>query len=204
MINLGKSDSTYMLLTKTSRKAMLTVCMAFLSCIMAQAQVALKNNLLYDAATTPNLGVEIGLTKKTTAQVVYGLNPWKFSDTKQMRHWLIMPEYRWWPCSRFNGHFFGIHAMGGEFNVQGINDPLKMIHGIDKNRYEGWYIGGGVTYGYQWILSRHWNFEAALGFGYDYIQFKKYECGVCGTFAKQGNTDYIGITKLALSLEYLF
>lgn len=204
MINLGKSDSMCMLFTKTFKKAMLTMCMAFFGCAMTQAQVAIKNNLLYDAATTPNLGVEIGLTKKTTAQVVYGLNPWKFSDTKQMRHWLIMPEYRWWTCSRFNGHFFGIHAMGGEFNVQGIKDPLKMIHDIDRSRYEGWFVGGGVTYGYQWILSKHWNFEAALGFGYDYIQFKKYDCGVCGTFTKHDHTDYIGVTKLALSLEYLF
>ena len=192
-----------MILKKTF-KVLLVVGMVFIAGTSARAQVAIKNNLLYDVATTPNIGVEVGLTKKTTAQLFYGLNPWKFSDTKQMRHWLLMPEYRWWTCSRFAGHFFGIHAMGGEFNVQGIKDPLGVINDIKHSRYEGWFVGGGVTYGYQWILSKHWNFEGSLGFGYDYIQFKKYECGECGRFAKQDHTHYVGPTKFCLSIEYLF
>ena len=170
-----------------------------------QAQVAIKNNLLYDANRTPNLGVEVGLSRKSTAQIFYGLNPWKYSDNKQMRHWLVMPEYRWWTCSKFNGHFFGIHAMGGEFNVQGIDDTFGLIkEDIEHKHYEGWYIGGGITYGYQWILGKHWNLEASVGFGYDYIQFKEYECGECGSFKRKDHTNYIGPTKLALSMLYLF
>lgn len=192
-----------MILKKTF-KVLLVVGMVCAAGTSARAQIALKSNLLYDAATTPNLGVEVGLTKKTTAQVFYGLNPWKYSDTKQTRHWVLMPEYRWWTCSRFNGHFFGIHAMGGEFNLQGVKDPLKVFSDLKHNRYEGWYVGGGITYGYQWILSKHWNLEGSLGVGYDYIQYKKYECGVCGTFAKRDHTNYVGPTKLCLSIEYLF
>lgn len=169
-----------------------------------QAQIAIKNNLLYDVNRTPNLGVEVGLSRKSTAQIFYGLNPWKSSD-KQMRHWLVMPEYRWWTCSKFNGHFFGIHAMGGEFNVQGFDDTFGLIKEDIKNKhYEGWYVGGGITYGYQWILGKHWNLEASVGFGYDYIQFKEYECGECGSFKRKDHTDYIGPTKLALSMLYLF
>ena len=38
-------------------------------------QVALKTNLLYDATTTPNLGVEVAMGRRSTAQVVYALNP---------------------------------------------------------------------------------------------------------------------------------
>ncbi|MCQ2132957.1 MAG: DUF3575 domain-containing protein [Bacteroidaceae bacterium] len=169
-----------------------------------QAQVAIKNNLLYDVNRTPNLGVEVGLSRKSTAQIFYGLNPWKSND-KQMRHWLVMPEYRWWTCSKFNGHFFGIHAMGGEFNVQGFDDTFGLIKEDIKNKhYEGWYVGGGITYGYQWILGKHWNLEASVGFGYDYIQFKEYECGECGSFKRKDHTNYIGPTKLALSMLYLF
>ena len=68
----------------------------------------------------------------------------------------------------------------------------------------GWYVGGGITYGYQWILGKHWNLEASVGFGYDYIQFKEYECGECGSFKRKDHTNYIGPTKLALSMLYLF
>ncbi len=41
----------------------------------ADAQLALKTNLLYWATTTPNIGAEVGLGDKTTGQVFYGLNP---------------------------------------------------------------------------------------------------------------------------------
>jgi hypothetical protein len=186
------------------RRKLMTAAFIALSLNLCRAQVAIKNNVLYDATTTPNIGVEVGVNDKTTAQLFYGLNPWKFSDTKQMRHWVLMPEYRWWTCSKFNGHFFGIHAMGGEFNVQGIDEPLKIINNLKEKRYEGWFIGGGITYGYQWILSKHWNIEASIGVGYDYIQYKKYDCGECGNLTEQSHTHYVGPTKLALSMVYLF
>lgn len=84
----------------------------------AQAQqVALKTNLLYDATTTPNIGVEMGIGKKQSVQLFYGLNPWKFGhgdDMKYAKHWILNPEYRYWFCQRFNGSFVGIHAFGGE------------------------------------------------------------------------------------------
>ena len=65
---------------------------ALLSCMEANAQtVGIKTNLLYDATLTPNIGAEVALGRRTTAQVVYGLNPWKFSSTstKQLRHWVL-------------------------------------------------------------------------------------------------------------------
>lgn len=181
------------------------VALTAMASTVAEAQIAIKNNLIYDVNRTPNLGVEIGLSPKATAQVFYGINPWKYSDDKQMRHWVVMPEYRWWTCSRFNGHFFGIHAMGGEFNVQNMKDTFGLIkEDIEHRRYEGWFIGGGITYGYQWILNKHWNIEASVGFGYDYIQYKEYECGECGAFTTKDHSNYVGPTKLALSMLYLF
>ncbi len=194
----------YMRITDIARLVILFTFLCFGLCRVTYAQVAVKNNLLYDATTTPNIGMEFGVGRKTTAQLTYGLNPWKFSDTKQIRHWLLMPEFRWWTCSRFNGHFFGIHAMGGEFNAQGTRNYLKIFDDIETKRYEGWYVGGGITYGYQWILGEHWNLEASIGVGYDYIQYKKYDCGECGTYGGQDHTHYIGPTKLTLCFEYLF
>ena len=38
-------------------------------------QVVIKNNLLYDATTTPNLSLEFGLNKKQTFDVQVGFNP---------------------------------------------------------------------------------------------------------------------------------
>ena len=43
-------------------------------------KVALKSNLLYDATTTMNLGLEIGLARKWTLDIPVNYNPWKLSD----------------------------------------------------------------------------------------------------------------------------
>ena len=66
---------------------LLALAACFTATPKAQAQsVAVKTNLLYDATLTPNLGVEMGLGKRVTAQLFYGLNPWKFSEGKSIRH----------------------------------------------------------------------------------------------------------------------
>ena len=41
-------------------------------------KVALKSNLLYDATTTMNLGLEIGLARKWTLDIPVNYNPWNF------------------------------------------------------------------------------------------------------------------------------
>ncbi|MDE5807425.1 MAG: DUF3575 domain-containing protein [Muribaculaceae bacterium] len=180
-----------------------------------RAQFAVKTNVLYDATTTPNVGAELGIGSRSTVSLVYGLNPWSFNSDKGKRkamHWVVMPEYRWWLCSKFDGHFFGVHAMGGQYNAANINLPIpgaffggeNLAKGVRDYRYQGWYAGGGITYGYQWILGKHWNFEAEVGAGYVYADYKKFNCADCGGKVGEGHTNYLGITKLGLSFIYLF
>ena len=184
--------------------------------LSARAQLAVKTNLLYDATTTPNIGIEFATDMHTTANIVYGLNPWTFHSAsrgeRKAKHWVLMPEYRWWPCTAFNGHFFGIHAMGGEFNAASVNLPIpgfffggdNLTSQVRDHRYEGGFVGLGLTYGYQWSLSRHLNLEAEVGLGYNYVWYDKYKCGECGGREKSGHTNYAGITKLGLSIMYIF
>lgn len=174
--------------------------------------VAIKTNLLYDATTTPNIGLEIPTFSKQTAQIFYGLNAWSFANGKQAKHWVLMPEYRWWMCSRMNGHFVGVHAFGGEFSAANVNLPFpgaffggdNLRSELRHNRYEGQFLGAGFTYGYQWILSRHWNLEAEAGIGIGHAWYDKYPCSECGYLMKSGGTNYAGLTKLGLSLMYVF
>lgn len=170
-------------------------------------QVGLKTNLLYDATATPNIGMEIGVGQKHSFQVFYGLHPWKFGhgdDQKFLKHWVVNPEWRHWFCHRFNGSFVGIHAFGGQYNAANIKMPLGWWKELEDHRFEGWYAGGGVSYGYQWVLSKHWNFEAAVGVGAAYIDYDKYKCGECGSKIDDGHKIYVGPTKAALSLQYFF
>lgn len=164
-----------------------------------QAQeVAVKSNLLYDATTTLNLGVEVGLGAKMTLDISGNYNPWRFHNYR-LKHGLIQPELRYWTCEKFNGHFFGLHGFYGKYNVGG----LPFNNNIKHNRYQGSLFGGGISYGYQWILNDHWNLEASLGVGYARLKDKKYPCTDCGDMIKKGYHNYFGPTKAAVSIIYI-
>ena len=105
-------------------------------------QVALKTNLLYDATATPNLGMEVGIGKKHSMQVFYGLHPWSFGhgdDQKFLKHWVVNPEWRYWFCHRFNGSFIGIHAFGGQYNAANIKMPFGWWDDLQDHPFEGWF-----------------------------------------------------------------
>ncbi len=171
------------------------------SVVMAQ-KVGFKTNFAYWATTTPNLGAEFALGKKTTLELAGGLNLFAFSQNKKFRHWLVQPELRLWTCEVFNGHFFGLHGHGSQFNVGGWDIPVGRLSVFKEHRYEGYLYGGGVSYGYQWVLSPRWNFEASLGGGFARIHYEKYPCATCGTKLDEGTTNYWGVTKAALSIIY--
>lgn len=158
---------------------------------------AIKTNALYWATTTPNLGIEIGLSKKLTLDISGNYNPWEFSDNRQLKHWLIQPELRYWLCERFNGHFFGIHGHYAEVNVSNLD-----MLGLGHYRYEGQIYGGGISYGYQWMIGKRWSMEAEIGLGYARINYDKYDCGSCGSKIGSNSKNYLGPTKAALSFIY--
>ena len=63
--------------------------------VSASAQrVALKNNIVYDALLTPNLGLELGLGRATTLDLSGNYNWFKKSSGKMFKHWLVQPEFR--------------------------------------------------------------------------------------------------------------
>ena len=183
-------------------------CLGVAYSVMAQ-KVAVKTNLLYDATTTINLGAEFGLAPKWTLDVSGNYNPWTFSNNKKWKHWLVQPEARYWFCNKMMGHFVGIHALGGQYNVGNVDADFKFL-GTDfselkDHRYEGWFVGAGVAYGYAWALSKHWNLEAEIGLGYVYSRYDKYKCEKCGEKVESDKDHhYVGPTKAAVNLVYVF
>lgn len=171
--------------------------------VCAQSQIAVKTNLLYDAALTPNLGVEATVGKHSSLQLTYALHPWQ-SDGRMTRHWVVNPSYRYWFCQPFMGHFFSIDAYGGQYRVQGVKLPLPVVPSEKDVRHAGWMAGGGLSYGYVWPLSKHLNFELSVGVGYIYAKDKAYVCGACNKLLEEKPHHYVGPTKAALSLVYVF
>lgn len=183
------------------RRVILTLLLVITAMSSYSFDWGLKTNLLGWATTTLNAGVEMEVGRKATVQVFGSLNPWTYSDGKRLRHWSAMPELRLWKCQTFNGHFIGVHLLGGEYNVRNIDLPFGLLPKTEKGRhYEGWFIGAGLTYGYQWLISSRLNIEASVGLGYAYSPFKLY--GRCDRVLNKDHRNYVGPTKLAISIVY--
>lgn len=170
---------------------------------------ALKTNLLADGFLNPNAGLEVGLAPKWSLDVTGQCNFWTLSHGRRWKHWAVQPEARYWFCDRFAGHFVGVHAHGGQFNIGGFDGMLNFL-GTDARkladtRYQGWFAGAGIAYGYAWILGRHWNLEAEIGVGYSYTRYDRFRCVGCGKKIESDKTHhYVGPTKLAVNLVYVF
>jgi hypothetical protein len=175
----------------------------------ARAQeVAIKTNLLYDATATVNLGVEIGIAPKWSLDLSGNLNAWNIDEDTKWRHWLAQPEVRYWFCDRFTRHFLGFHALAGQYNIGGLKNNFKFLgtdfSQLSNNRFQGWGAGAGIAYGYAMILGKHWNLEFELGVGYIYSAYDIFECSGCGRRVGTDTNHYVGLTKAAINLVYLF
>ena len=168
-----------------------------ISVAVSAQHVALKNNLLYDATTTPNLALEVGLGKKTTLDLYGSYNPFTFGNHKRFKHWLAQPEFRYWLKKPMEGHFFGVHLHVGAFNIA-VDD---------KNRYQspdGFY-GAGLSYGHVLPFARHWAAEFTIGAGYVHTKYDTYYNIPNGTRFEKGIAyNYWGLTKVGIGLVYRF
>lgn len=170
---------------------------------------ALKTNVVSDILANINIGTEIGLAPKWTLDISGEFNGWTFSHDRRWKHWLIQPEARYWLCDRFSGHFFGAELHGGQYNIGGFNGKWNLLgtnaRKLKDTRYQGWFAGAGITYGYAWILGRHWNLEAEIGIGYSYTRYDRYRCAGCGKKIESDRPHhYVGPTKAAVNIVYLF
>ena len=187
------------------RKIIVIVFLLGLVCSGVSAQqLGLKTNALYWAGSTPNLGLEIGLGRRTTLDVSGGYNPFTLNraTNKKLKHWLVMPEFRYWFCERFQGHFLGLHSGYAFYNIGNVRIPFR-DKSTKEHRYQGWGTGVGLSYGYSWILGKRWNLEATLGLGYVYANYDRYDCATCGKFKGSRDKHYFGPTKAGLSVIYM-
>lgn len=159
-------------------------------------KVGIKTNLLYDATATINLGVEFGLGERTTLDISGNYNGWMLNkkENTSYKHWLIQPEFRYWLCEKFSGHFFGVHA--GYADYDWSNTVLS------RPRYEGNVFGAGLSYGYQFYLGKRWNLETTLGLGYALRNYDRYN-RTTNVFEGSEKRGYWGPTKAGITLIYL-
>lgn len=151
--------------------------LSILTSLTAEAQnFTLSNNLLYDAALTPNL--RLGYAPDSTSRWSYGFtagfNPWPRGNLtkKKHRHLLLSPEVRYWTDSVNVGHFFGANVIYSHFNA-GYTDMI-IYKGIKDERRQGDMVALGAFYGYSWRLGRRWTMEAVAGLAVGYAWYDRF------------------------------
>lgn len=172
---------------------------------MHAQKFGVKTDALYWMTTTPNIGFEVGLGKRTTLELSGGYNPWTLNSSDdrntKVRHFLITPEFRYWFCERFQGHHMGINAIYSLYNIGNV--PVPFVPEATASRYEGWAAGAGVTYGYTWILGKRWNMEANVGVGYVYTEYDRYRNRVCGIYQESACRHLFLPTEIGLKFIYM-
>ena len=158
----------------------------------------MKSNLLYDAVAIPSFGIETKITKSTTLDISGTYDPITFSNNRKWKNWTVQPELRRWGCVPFSGMFVGVNALAGGFNLANVSFAK-----VANKRVQGTFYGGGITLGYHKILSPRWGLESALSVGYVHTDYSRYRCGSCGYKEMNFHKDYVGPTRLSISLVYM-
>ncbi len=155
----------------------------------------IKTNLPYYAAVIPNLAVEWRFKDHWSLDVPIFYMPFTVKLDYRFRTFTVQPSVRYWLRDDWKGHFFGIHATGGRYNVATKNDyRYQDINGM-------W--GGGLDYGYALSFAKHWGMEFNIGAGLIYSKYEIFYNINNGAVRSYPHWKaYWGITRLGISIFY--
>lgn len=169
-----------------------------------RAIIAIKSNLLYDLAATPNIGIEIPFGKgRVSAGFNYEFPWWVFSHNS--RAWEILhvePFVRYWFGDRnsrpaLTGLYLGAVGGVGYYDIE--------------PHHKGWQgeaVNAGLELGYAWAFgkNKHWRFETGIGAGWMRTQYSYYKGDADDDhllWQRDGLYDWIGPIKLNASISYV-
>ena len=161
--------------------------------------LALKSNLLYDAAVIPNIGAEIGIWQGLTLGGYYQ-NIWlrNAARTRWYRLEGFEAEIKYYFNKEkrpFRGHHVGIYGqlLTWDFTYKGRGYLA-----------ERWAYGGGISYGYILPIARRLNLDFEVGVGYlggnmhEYVPMDGHR-----VWQSLEPFRWIGPTKLGVTLQWL-
>lgn len=167
--------------------------------------LALKTNMLFDAALMPNVEIEVPIGKRWSVNGEY-MFPWWV--TKNNRYCLQMLsgglEARYWlgrsqrreQRQVLTGHFIGLYTGGGEYDLQ-----------WKGSGYQGeFFIAAGISYGWATPIGRNLHLELSVGIGVLRTNYRHYHAiDNYRTLLWQENGRYtwLGPTKAKISLVWM-
>ena len=165
--------------------------LSYCSAAMAQ-RIALKTNALYWATLSPNIGAEFRLSRHYTLDLSVAGN---FSSTignNNLKFQQVAPELRYWFSRPMARHFVGLTTFAANYNLR-----------MGDNKYDGDAFAAGLTYGFDWVISRRWNIETTLGAGV--VKYRCFDYPVGGVKPLSPNKDktVFAPIKAGITVSYL-
>lgn len=169
-----------------------------------RAVMAVKTNLLFDAALAPNVEVEFTLDKRHRWSLMGEFwSPWYVwhHNSRAYEIQTFGLELRRWngKCRErkpaLTGTFWGVYAAFARYDLE-----------WNSSGDQGEAYSVGITYGRSWPIHRHWNFELSASLGAFYGPRRHYEGEFNDThliWKYNGTVFYAGPTKLKASLVWL-
>ncbi len=159
-------------------RAAKTVDTAAVSGQVCKPLLAVKTNLLYDAATLLNLGIEVPIGRNFSIAADFAFPWWRvrskdvtiqlLGGTLEGRYWFKSKRRPDMSASPLTGFFVGVHAGAGLFDFQ-------LGRWTGGNGVQGeFYLMGGVSGGFTHRISPSLRMEYSIGVGYGQITHRDY------------------------------
>ena len=170
----------------------LLLCASFPMCAQ---RVALRTNALEWVALSPNMAVEARLSRRVTLDLSMGGCPFSsvpFLDNYKWRHFRVTPSLRYWFNRPMARHFLGVNLSAAVFSVR-----------LKDRCYKGDMFSAGIDYGYDLVLSHHWNLEFLAGIGLG--KARGYDWRAPSPQPKTVNMSrWVPVPRLGVSFTYVF
>lgn len=161
-----------------------------LSGIIAKGQdYSLSFNVATAAVGSLNIEGSAAVNNKYTLHLPVSYNP----IIRDFRHMIASPGYRYWTWHSYSGFFIGNYATFGKYNISNKD-----------SRYYGSIYAVSLSVGYAKMISRNWNIEAEIGYGYGYVEGDEFEKRKCGDYLDSYSKFKHMPTKAAISIIYIF
>lgn len=158
--------------------------------------LGVKTNIAAWAGTIMNIAADVQVSEHLSVELPVLWCPWHIGSKHAVKTFTIQPEARYWLSKPGTGHFFGVHAHVGWFNVKWNRDRYQ-----DADRP---LLGAGISYGYLLPFSEHWAGEFTLGAGYANMRYDTFYNMDNGARIDTRTKNYWGITRVGLSVVYRF
>lgn len=156
--------------------------------------MAIKSNLAYDAVAILNLAYEVQLSQKFSLEIPVMWSLWDWEADNGVRTVTLQPGVKYHFGEQGSGHAVGADLGIGWFNMR-----------HNKKRYQDTgrpMMGVSLNYSYTLPLGKRWAAEFSVGVGYVNMSYNTYYNIENGAKISKNERNYVGPTRIGISLSY--